>query len=139
MQDLVEFINANTLYVVGFMISGFAVLIYEIRMRSQNIGSLVTSVAVRVINSGAAIVDVRAAEQFADAHIADARNVPENELNRDAVAQNKNGTLLVCDTGIRSSAAAAKLRKEGIENVFSLQGGLQAWQQENLPVVRGES
>jgi rhodanese-related sulfurtransferase len=43
--------------------------------------------------------------------------------------------LLVCDSGARSAALVAQLRKQGLENVFSLKGGLAAWQQENLPVV----
>jgi rhodanese-related sulfurtransferase len=47
--------------------------------------------------------------------------------------------LLVCDNGARSAECAAKLRKDGIENVYSLKGGVSAWQQENLPIVRDGS
>ena len=139
MQDLVEFTNNNLLYVAAFMVSGFAVLIYEIRLKGQSIGSLSTPVAVRVINGGAAIIDMRPPEQFSAMRIIDSKNVPEAELTAESLAKHKKGTLLVCDSGARSSAAAAKLRKAGVENVFSLQGGINAWQQENLPVASGDS
>ena len=43
--------------------------------------------------------------------------------------------ILVCDNGTNSSRCTDQLRQEGFESVFSLQGGLSAWQQENLPVV----
>jgi rhodanese-related sulfurtransferase len=137
MQELVEFANAEPFLVTGFIASGLAVLFYELKLKSQNIGALNTSMAVRFINNGGAVVDVRNAEQFAGGHLIDARNIPEAELSKDSggLTKNKKGTLLVCDTGVRSSACAARLRKEGVDNVFSMKGGVQAWQQENLPLI----
>ncbi len=139
MQEIAEFAGNNLLLVTGFLASGFAVLFYEIRLKGQNIGSVSTVVAVKVINSGYAVVDIRPPEQFADGHLVDASNLPEAELSAEALGKNKKGTLLVCDSGIKSSTAAASLRAAGLENVFSLKGGIAAWQQENLPVVSGES
>ncbi len=46
--------------------------------------------------------------------------------------------LVVCDSGTRSSQVVNTLRKNGVETVFSLQGGLGAWQRENLPIVSGK-
>lgn len=139
MQEIAEFAGNNLLLVTGFLASGFAVLFYEIRLKGQNIGSISTMAAVRVINGGYAVVDIRPPEQFADGHLVDAANMPEADLNAEALGKNKKGTLLVCDSGIKSSTAAASLRTAGLENVFSLKGGIAAWQQENLPVVSGES
>jgi rhodanese-related sulfurtransferase len=94
--------------------------------------------AVRLINDGTKVVDVRAADSFAAGHIVDAENIPEKDLlqNPDKLKNRKKNTLLVCDSGSRSAEVAAVLRKDGLDNVFSLKGGLAAWQQENLPVVR---
>jgi rhodanese-related sulfurtransferase len=45
--------------------------------------------------------------------------------------------VLYCDDGATTGAALRTLARAGIKNVLSLRGGLSAWKQENLPVVRG--
>ena len=126
MQDLVEFTNQNLLLVTGFVASGLAVIFYELRLKTRSIGAVSTAVAVQLINKGSTVVDIRDADKFAAGHIIDARNVPQDELtaNPDQLSKNKHGTLLVCDTGANSSLCAAQLRKDGIENVFSISGGV---------------
>ena len=138
MQELIEFTSANPWLISGLIASGLAVVFYELREKARDIGSLNTALAVRLINDGSKVIDLRPADSFATGHIVDAQNIPEKDLleNPDKLKKHKKSTLLVCDTGSRSAEAAASLRKEGIENVFSMKGGLAAWQQENLPVVR---
>jgi rhodanese-related sulfurtransferase len=141
MQELIDFSNQNPWLVSGLVASALAVIFNELRLQSQNIGSLSTSMAVRVINDGSAVIDVRTADQFASGHIVAARNIPAPELleSADKLSPHKKGAVLVCDNGARSAECAAKLRKDGIENVYSLKGGVLAWQQENLPIVRDGS
>jgi rhodanese-related sulfurtransferase len=138
MQELIDFSNLNPWLVGGLVASALAVIFYELRLKSRSIGSLSTSMAVRVINNGSAVIDVRTAEQFASGHIVDAENIPATELHEsaDKLSRHKKGALLVCDTGARSAECAAKLRKDGVENVYSLKGGVLAWKQENLPIIR---
>jgi rhodanese-related sulfurtransferase len=137
MQELAEFTNQNALLVSGLVASALAVIFYELKLKAGSIGSLSTPMAVSLINNGTVVVDVRAADKFAGGHIVNAQNRPEAELlEAPAVLEkNKKGTLLVCDTGARSAACAARLRKDGIENIYSIKGGVSAWQQENLPIV----
>jgi rhodanese-related sulfurtransferase len=45
--------------------------------------------------------------------------------------------VLYCDSGTTTAAAQRTLERAGAKNVFSLRGGLAAWKQENLPVVKG--
>ena len=138
MQDILAFTNQNPLLVTGLIASALAVIFYELRIKSRSIGSVSTGAAVRLINQGGKVVDIRPADKFAAGHIIDARNVPEAELlqNPDQLNKHKQGTLLVCDTGAQSALCAAKLRKEGADNVFSISGGVQGWEQENLPTVQ---
>lgn len=137
MQEIIEFTSANPWLVLGLIASALALIFNELRLKARDVGSLTTPMAVQVINAGAAIVDVRAPEQFAAGHIVDARNVPADELlnKPDTLKNQKKNTLLVCETGTKSAEVVTKLRKEGLDNVFSVKGGLAAWQQENLPVV----
>ena len=44
--------------------------------------------------------------------------------------------IVVCADGSRASKAAAALRAGGFANVVNLSGGLPAWQQAGLPVVK---
>ena len=141
MQEFVEFTSANPWLVSGLVASGLAVLFYELRLKAQNIGSLGTSMAVQLINKGCSVIDVRDAEKFAEGHIVDSKNVPATEFSASSakLKTGKKVTLLVCDTGNRSGELDGGLRKEGVENIFSITGGIEAWRRENLPVVSDSS
>lgn len=137
MQEFAEFTSANPWLVSGLFASGLAVLFYELRIKARNIGSVSTAMAVQLINKGCGVIDVRDAAKFAAGHIVDAKNIPESEFSGSSATQIKTGktTLLVCDAGDRSGELAGRLRKDGSENVYSIAGGLDAWQRDNLPVV----
>ena len=47
--------------------------------------------------------------------------------------------VAVCRSGQASSAAAARLKKAGFERVYWLDGGIAAWQQADLPLVKGRA
>ena len=47
--------------------------------------------------------------------------------------------VLVCKLGQTATDAAKRLRKAGFTNVSILEGGVQAWQGADLPVVKGKS
>jgi len=134
MNQLVEFAGNHPLLMVGVIAAGLAVLFNELRLKSQSLGSVSVSEAVRLINSGAAILDVREAAEFADAHMIDAENVAPDGIANHKRLKNNKAVLLVCDNGAKSAKALVVLRKEGFNNTFSLKGGLAAWQQENYPV-----
>ncbi len=139
MGQLAEFASNHPLLVLGLMGAVFALLAYEIRLKSQGLTSVGIPDAVRLMNKGAVIVDVRPPEEFAAGHVVNARNVPLASIQSsdDPLKKQRKRTLLtVCDTGMVSSRAAAMLRKAGYEKVFSLKGGLRSWQQENLPLVK---
>ena len=139
MGQLAEFASNHPLLVLGLLAAVFALLAYEIRLKSQGLLSVGVQDAVRLMNKGAIIVDVRPEGEFASGHVVNARNVPLAEIQSDAdplKKQRKKTLLTVCDTGLASSRAAGVLRKAGYENVFSLKGGLRAWQQDNLPLVK---
>lgn len=139
MGQLVEFVNNHPYHALAVLASLFAVIFYELRLKSQGLTNISTAAAVRLINNGAMIVDVRPAEAFASGHIVNARNVTlgEIESNPGAIKKPKSKVLLaVCDTGSAAGRAANALRKAGFESVYSLKGGLAAWRADNLPIVK---
>jgi Rhodanese-related sulfurtransferase len=45
--------------------------------------------------------------------------------------------VLVCKTGMTATGAAKRLVKAGFEKVYVLDGGIEAWRQAGLPLVKG--
>ena len=138
MDQLVEFTSNNALLVSALIAAALAVLFNETRLKSQGLSSISAGDAVHMINQGALVVDVREESSFNSGHIVQSRHMTTDELLAGAADKKKKKMLLICDVGNQSARAAATLRKSGIENVFSLKGGIAAWRQDNLPVVSNE-
>lgn len=80
------------------------------------------------------VLDVRTPEEYAEAHIPGAINVPNEEIGEDAVAQlpDKDQLILVyCRSGNRSKQAAQKLADQGYTNVVEF-GGINDWHGETV-------
>ena len=103
-------------------------------------GKLGTGVAVQMINrEKAVVVDVCETEEYAQGHVAGARNVPLNQLEQrlPEVVKNKGVPLiLVCQSGARAQRAVPIAQKLGYEKAQALAGGLRAWKEANLPVEK---
>lgn len=140
MDQLIEFSNNNPLLVSGTIIMTLVVIFYELRLKAGNLTAVSSGQAVRLINQGAQVVDVRNPEQFRDGHIVNAINIPASELDAEGskLPKKAKSILLVCDNGSRSSQCLAPIAKSGRENVFTLKGGLTSWRQENLPLTKSE-
>lgn len=138
MNQLIEFASNHPVLVAAVIAAWLAVLFYELRLRSTGTTHISTADAVRLINKGAVVIDVREPAQFQAGHIVNARNVElaRIEKDSDAVKHKNKVVLTVCDNGVTSGKAAALLRKAGHANVFSLRGGLAGWRADNLPLVK---
>lgn len=139
MGQLAEFVGNHPYLGLAVVASLGAVVFYELRLKSQAIGQLSVADAVRLINRGATIVDVRKPEEYGAGHIVNARNIPLSEIEADAkiVKKPKDKVLVtVCESGGTSRRAAALLKHAGFENVFSLKGGIASWRADSLPLVK---
>ncbi|MFQ5636171.1 MAG: rhodanese-like domain-containing protein [Gammaproteobacteria bacterium] len=141
MDQLLEFVNENTLLAAGTVAMALAVIFNELRIASGGLTAVPATQVVRLINSGARVVDIRDKEHFERGHIVDSTNVPAAEL-ADGLGpklEKAKSVVVVCDSGGKSGQVVSTLRKKGVETVFSLQGGLGAWQRDNLPIVSRDS
>jgi rhodanese-related sulfurtransferase len=141
MDRFLEYLANHPLLVGGTALAALAVVAYEVyqaRNSGQSVGPMD---AVRLLNQGAVMVDVRSKEQFDTGHVIDARNVPQAEIGQSAetLKRYKDKVVLVCcESGMSSSASAKVLRAQGFTKVVNLRGGLQAWRGENLPLVKSD-
>ncbi len=87
------------------------------------------------------LIDVRTPAEFREVHVEFARNVPLDRLNAaelDAARPSPDQPLyVICRSGGRSAKACERLVAAGVTNVVNVEGGVQAWEQAGLPVVRG--
>lgn len=86
------------------------------------------------------LIDVRTPAEFAEIHLAAARNVPLDRLDPTSWHSDRGGTPLyvVCQSGGRSRQACDKLVAAGVANVVNVDGGTRACAAAGLPVVRGK-
>jgi rhodanese-related sulfurtransferase len=140
MDRLLDYFTNHPLLAGAAVVMAALVLGYELRRRGDGARAVAPNAAIRMMNGGAVLVDLRSPNQFKDGHIAGARNLPGDQLAADAKALEKlAGKTLIfyCDNGVTTGAALRTLAGAGVNDVFSLRGGLAAWRQENLPVVKG--
>ena len=136
MDQFLEFAGNNTLLVGALSLSFFVVIFTELRRKSMGLTSVEPQDAVRLINAEATVLDIRSPETYARGHIVNAKNIPLAELDAslDKVKKYKS-IIAVCDAGNSSNQAVNTLRKAGLDNVYGLRGGINAWTQANLPLV----
>lgn len=85
--------------------------------------------ACELIDQGAQVVDIRDQSSFREQHIEGATQL--NSLNLPdylAQADLDQPLIVCCYHGISSQPAAAYLSQQGFEQVYSLDGGFEAWQ-----------
>jgi rhodanese-related sulfurtransferase len=84
------------------------------------------------------LLDVRSPNEFRDAHIQGAKLIPLDDLSRRLNELPKDREILVvCRSGARSGMAAGQLVNAGFK-VTNLSGGLMAWSQRGLTLVKGK-
>lgn len=69
------------------------------------------------------IVDVREKEEFEKFHIKGAINIPVGKINPEDF-KNKNKYLIYCRSGNRAKSVVKKLQKQGLENIYYLEGSM---------------
>jgi rhodanese-related sulfurtransferase len=139
MQRLFEFIGHHPYLASGAVLAAVVVAFYEIRERIQAFAALSSMQAVRLMNQGALVIDLRSKEAYDAGHIGDARNVPVAELAAQADALKKwrdKNVITYCDSGVNGASGARTLMKLGFTKVFNLHGGLGAWVKDNLPLAK---
>lgn len=90
----------------------------------------------------ALLVDISPLADFEKGHIAGAKNVQLSQFDPESKLLAKVRDLPVvvtCRSGMTASTAAKRLVKAGFKKVYWLDGGNAAWQQANLPLVKGKA
>lgn len=134
------FTDYNNLALIAIAVVSGGLLAWPAISRSTGGKSVNTAAATQLINKrNAVVVDIRDAAEYAKGHLPQARSAPLAELAAKAAGLAKDKSvpiIVVCQTGQRSGKAQAALKEAGYSEIYSLEGGLAAWQQAGLPVIR---
>lgn len=89
------------------------------------------------------LIDVRTPVEFREVHLANARNVPLDQLDPAALMQARTGSgdeplYVICRSGSRGQQACERFQRAGFANVVNIEGGTLACLETRLPIVRGK-
>lgn len=136
-----QFIIKNIWLVLLAAVSGGMLIWPMLRRGATGVRDVSPAEAVTLINRERAIVlDVRDETEFADGHIADARNIPLKQLptRLAELAKYRDKPVVVnCRAGVRSASACTILRQNGFSRVYNLKNGIATWLDAKMPVTRG--
>lgn len=140
-DELLAFAGRHMYLSLGFVGLTVAIVYTEIARLFRGYKALRPAELTALINrDNALVIDLSASGEFEKGHIAGSRSVqvsqfdPESKLLANAKAL---PVVAVCRTGQASADAAKRLKKAGFEQVYWLDGGIQAWQQADLPLIKG--
>ncbi len=135
MEHLNEFVTTNWVmiliwfFLLGMIINSFIKSGYDL--------SVLQAVQLLSHEPGSVIVDVREDSEYQSGYIPDSIHIPLSTLKSRVDELNKykdKHIILACRSGSRSGRACSILKKHGFEKVHNLNGGIMAWEKENLPM-----
>lgn len=109
----------------------------EIWRRLRQFHELSPQEAVRLLNSGARIIDCRDDKAYSMGHVVGSKHIPMSELADQADTLKRKRAkpvIIIGDTAREDQRAAQLLSRAGVEQIHILKGGLKAWQREKLPL-----
>jgi rhodanese-related sulfurtransferase len=87
------------------------------------------------------ILDIRPRSEFEKIHIEGAHSMPSAEISAETLLGTRQLLMteplyLVSECGTLAQLQARALERQGMDNLFVVAGGMQAWETASLPVVR---
>jgi rhodanese-related sulfurtransferase len=138
----VDFFTENIFLIAAAFLSG-ALLIWPLVTRGSSARSINTLGATQLLNTrDAVMIDLRETREIGRGTAPQAVHIPlssfaaqiEEIRQKTQKGKEQAPVILMCQSGWRGMKAGRMLKKAGIEEVFNLEGGFDAWQQAGLPV-----
>lgn len=139
MEQLAEFIGNHPFLVAAAAATGGMLIFNEIRLATTGQFAVSPDQAVRLMNKGAVVLDLRDRDAYEKGHLIGARHFDAAAIDAQAEALSRFRTKPVItydERGTGAARVAAALRKRDFENAFALRGGLLAWREEQLPLEK---
>lgn len=140
MQDIILFMQTHWALSLALFFVFLLLILLEFVKQKTGAKQLSAAQVTRLINhDNATIVDVRTTEAFANGHIVGAISLPLKDLPDKIKKIEKfksQPVVVVCASGQDSTRAVPLLVQKGFIT-YMLQGGLRAWHDAEMPIVKG--
>ncbi len=140
MEKVLPFIANHWILVTAFVVALIWLIVLESRSKGLGGARLSPQEATRLINhEQAVVVDIRDSAAFNEGHIVNSLNIPAAEIDQHMnrlEAFKQRPVIVVCMSGQKSFSVVNTLKKQGFEKVSTLAGGISAWKNANMPVVK---
>lgn len=139
-----QFFTDNIILIVAAFLSG-GLLLWPLVTRGTSAATINTLGATQLLNTkDALLIDLRETRELARGMAPQAVHIPLSTLaaqiddikKRASKGKAQAPVILMCQSGWRGMKAGRILKKAGLEAVFNLEGGFDAWQQAGLPVTK---
>jgi rhodanese-related sulfurtransferase len=139
MHDIIAFMQQHWLLSLALIVILFLLIMLEFVKIKRSGNQVNPQQAVNMINhQNACVVDVRSTESFANGHIVGSVSLPFKEFEEKYKKIEKfksQPVIVVCARGVSAQTCVTSLQKKGF-NAFLLSGGITAWQQAEMPLVK---
>lgn len=139
MERLIEYAGNHPWLVSAAVLAVVLVLVFEMRLRQNDFAAVSPQDAIRLMNQGALVLDLRREEAYSQGHLGGARRMDSAEILKagETLKKHKEKPLLVyCDSGSLGASAARILAGQGFTKAVNLRGGLESWKAEGLPLSK---
>tara|TARA_Y100001960_G_scaffold238976_1_gene252053 strand:+ start:174 stop:608 length:435 start_codon:yes stop_codon:yes gene_type:complete len=143
MQEYIAFFQENmilSLVWVGLLVALIMNIVKSATAAYKEISA--NEVTTLMNRENGVVVDIRAKDEFRKGHITDAVHILPSDIkagNFGSLENRKSDPIIVvCKTGQTAQESANLLAKAGFEKVNLLKNGLIAWNEANLPLVKGK-
>lgn len=137
-----QFFIDNIFLVAAAFVSG-ALLVWPMVVRGSAARQVNTLGATQLMNAeDALLIDIRETAELSKGSVPLAEHIPmstidaqiEPIIKRASAGKKSRPVILMCASGWRSAQVGKRFRKAGLDQVYSLDGGFDAWKQAGLPV-----
>jgi rhodanese-related sulfurtransferase len=118
---------------------GLALAVQQLQAGQSVPGVDVKQAQSLVAQQGALLLDVREPAEYAAIHAPNAKLIPLGEVTRhinELEIFKDRPIAVICRSGRRSAKAVALLQEAGFTQVSNVQGGILAWEQAGLEVIK---
>lgn len=133
-----EFFQENIIW-FGALLALIVVLIIDLKKNAFGGFKKISAVQLPLLQRDPTfLIDISSKKDFDTGHIADSVNISANSFsteNKLFKASTTDNIVVVDQGGFTAGSIAKKLRAEGYENVFVLDGGITSWRKENFPLT----
>ncbi|WP_216782746.1 rhodanese-like domain-containing protein [Candidatus Profftia tarda] len=141
MQNIIQFVSSHPMLCSAWIILFITLLINTLKGYLSKVKKITRAEATCLINQeGAVIIDTRPYQDFCKGHLVNALNVNPVDI-RNGILNNLakykyQPVIIVCTHGIHSRSSGEHLVKAGFQYIYTLQEGMNGWNNANLPLAR---